>query len=849
MLLRLLTWPYVRKHKLRTLLTMAGIALGVIVFVGMRTANDSVLYGFQQTVNRIAGKAQLQISAGEAGFPEEVLEKVQALPEVDIAVPVIEAQVRTGIQGQGNILILAVDMTGDRSLRSYDIEEGEESVIDDPLVFLAQPDSIILTREFARQNGLNTGSRISFDTMEGPKQFTIRGIMAPGGLASAFGGNLAVMDIYAAQKVFGRGRAFDRIDLTVKEGVPIEQGRLAIERAVGAGLQVEPPSSRGKQFETISRIFGVGASLNSLFALLIGLFIIYNTFQIAVAQRRSEIGITRALGATRRQIRNLFLLESALLGLCGSLIGVAGGLLLARGMAGYIGGFLGELYGVAQHTEDLALDARVLAAAIAIGLLTSMLAAWIPARNAAAVDPVKALHKGAYESYTVKENYARLVAALAFAMVAVVCLVTGGGSGLRLYAGYLSVVMTAVLATPMLVKGLIAALRPVLRGLLPVEGALAADSLLQAPRRTSATVAAVMLSLSLVIGLGGVADASYSSILDWVNAVINPDLFVGTNEQISERSFRFPAALGNDLRRMDVIDEVHTVRSTRVVYKGTPVMIVATSLDALSRRVKPKMIAGTTDSYQQAAAGKGVILADNLALLQGLKLGDVMELPSPSGVLRLPVLGIAIDYSDQQGSVLMDRSVFVKYWKDDTANLFRVYLKKGVTPEEGKRQILERFGSQNRLFVMTNQQLRDYIIRVTDQWFGLTYMQIFVAVLVAILGIVNSLTVSITDRRRELGVLQAVGGLRRQVRQAIWMEALSIGLVSVLLGLALGGLILYYYLGIIREDVAGIRLDYTYPVKIALTLIPTMLAVAWASAWGPGESAVRASLVEALEYE
>ncbi|MBL8231155.1 MAG: FtsX-like permease family protein, partial [Bryobacterales bacterium] len=786
----------------------------------------------------------------ETGFPEEVLEKIQALPEVDVAVPVIEANVSTGLKGQGNLLVLAVDMTGDRSLRQYEFEEGEESVIDDPLVFLAQPDSMIVTRDFAAANGIATNSKINLDTMDGPKQFTVRGIMKSGGLASAFGGNLAIMDIYAAQKVFGRGRMFDRIDLTLKPEITVDAGKAAIDRMLGAGFQVDPPSSRGKQFEAIAKLFSVAASMNSLFALLIGLFIIYNTFAIAVTQRRSEIGILRSLGASRGQIRALFLLESAMMGLTGSLIGIFFGLLMAKGMSSYISSFLGEVYGVAQQTEDIAADPTILIAALLIGVATSLAAAWIPASDAAKVDPVKAIHKGAYESFTAQESRLRMIAAFSFVVIAIACSITGGRSGPRLYIGYLSVVLAAIMLTPALVKRVVQALRPVLRSVLPVEGALAADSLMQTPRRTSATVAAVMLSLSLVIGLGGVAAASYSSIYDWMTAALNPDLFVGSSEQIADRSFRFPPEIGDEMRKMDFIDEVQMVRSARVLYKDTPVMMVSTSLESLKRRIKPKVVAGDLEqAYRDAAAGKGVILSDNLALQEGLKLGDVMEISSPSGILKLPVLAITIDYSDQRGALLMDRSLYIEKWKDPSVNLFRVYTRNGIGPEEAKRRILERFGSERKLFVMTNQQVRDYILKITDQWFGLTYMQIFVAVLVAVLGIINSLTVSITDRRRELGVLQAVGGLRRQVRQAVWMEAIGIGVVSLVLGLLLGGVILQYYLDAIREDLAGMRLDYQYPVRIALMLIPTMLITAFASALWPAETAVRSSLVEALEYE
>src|SRR5450756_2121394 len=166
MLLRLISWPYVRKHVLRTMLTIAGIVLGVAVFVGMHTANQSVLFAFSQTVDRIAGKTELQVTAGEAGFDEEILEKVQSASSVRVAVPMIEAVVDTHIKGEGSLLILGVDMTGDRGLRDYDLDSGDESVIDDPLVFLAQPDSIILTREFAENNHLGVLSRVALGTVE-----------------------------------------------------------------------------------------------------------------------------------------------------------------------------------------------------------------------------------------------------------------------------------------------------------------------------------------------------------------------------------------------------------------------------------------------------------------------------------------------------------------------------------------------------------------------------------------------------------------------------------------------------------------------------------------------------------
>jgi putative ABC transport system permease protein len=166
-----------------------------------------------------------------------------------------------------------------------------------------------------------------------------------------------------------------------------------------------------------------------------------------------------------------------------------------------------------------------------------------------------------------------------------------------------------------------------------------------------------------------------------------------------------------------------------------------------------------------------------------------------------------------------------------------------------KRKIIGRFGGMHRLFVFTNSEIRKFIIDVANQWFGLTYIQLGVAVLVAMLGIVNTLTVSITDRRREIGVLRAVGGLRRQIRHTIWMEAVGVGFIGLVLGLALGAVNLSYCLTLVNQHVSGYSLGYQYPFGTAALLIPVILVAAFIAALGPAESAVRGSLVEALEYE
>jgi putative ABC transport system permease protein len=848
-LLGLISWPYFRKHVLRTILTTAGIVLGVAVFVGMHTANQSVLFAFNRTVDRIAGKTELQVSAGETGFDESVLETVQSAPSVRVAVPVIEAIVDSQIAGEGSLLVLGVDMTGDRSLRDYDLDSADEAIIDDPLVFLAQPDSIIVTREFADKNRIAVQSRLALGTVLGERRFTVRGIMKSSGLSSAFGGNLAIMDIYAAQKMFGRGRSFDRIDLAVQPGRTIAGTQAELRALLGPGFQVEPPSGRGQQFEAMTASYSMMVGISSLFALFIGMFIIYNSFAIAVTERRAEIGVLRALGATRRQIRTLFLSESAVTGLIGSIGGVLFGLLIARGIAASIGTLLSDVYGVAQRADEIATSPALLAIALVIGVATSVVAALIPARQAARVDPVQALQKGKYQVLSAGEGRARAVLAGVLGALSIACLVAGAARP-RVYAGNPHPVLVVLLLGPLLSLGLARTIRPLLKRLRPVEGALAADSLIQAPRRTSASVAALMLSLALVIAFAGMARASYESIIDWMDTTLNPDLFVLPSQDIVIRTLRFPREMKAELEAIPGIRRVQPVRNARVIFRQTPVMIVATDVASIAQTARRPPVAGDADEmYRQTALGRGLMISDNFAQLQRLSLGDTLEIPAPHGLVSLPIVGIIVDYSDQQGTILMDRSLFARYWRDDSVNVFRVYLASDASVPDVRRRILERYEGMRQVFVLTNGELKAYIIRITDQWFALTSVQMAVAVLVAILGIVNTLTVSITDRRRELGVLRAVGGTRGQVRRTIWIEALSIGTLGLVLGLAFGAVNLYYILQIVHRDIAGMRLDYAFPFSVALALVPTILAAAFVAAIWPAESAVHGSLVEALEYE
>jgi putative ABC transport system permease protein len=532
------------------------------------------------------------------------------------------------------------------------------------------------------------------------------------------------------------------------------------------------------------------------------------------------------------------------------LAGLAVGLVMARGIAYGIGALIGDLYRLGQAVEEIALSPALLAASLAIGVTTSVVAAALPARAAARLDPVLALQKGRSHSLTAGESRLRIGVAGGLAVFSAAALLVPSSSRPLFYAGYLSAMVAALLLAPLLTLVLARALRPVLRWLRPVEGALAADSLIQAPRRTSASVAALMFSLSLAVAFEGMGLSNYRSIADWMESVLNPDLFVMPSQSLDIRTARFPADMGPEIAAVAGVQRVQTVRNSRTTFRGTPVMVVALEMSSVAETVHLRPVAGEAgEMYRRAAAGEGLVLSDNLARRQNLTVGDRIEIAAPYGLIRLPVVGILVDYSDQQGAILMDRSLFTRYWRDHSVNMFRVYARAGIDPMEVRARILERFADDRQLFVLTNSELKAYITGLINQWFRLTSLQIAVAVLVAVLGIINTLTVSITDRRRELGVLRVVGAEHWQVRRTIWIEALSVGAFGLILGVALGALNLFYVLHVVQQDVTGVRLDYQFPLVTVCTLVPIIFGAALVAALWPAESAVRGSLVEALEYE
>jgi len=850
-LLRQISLPELRRHLLRNMLTALGIVLGVAIFCAVRSANTSLKLALRDTIDAIAGKAVLQVTAGEAGVPEDALETVRSVAGVRAAVPIIEAVVRTTDAAQGNILMLGVDMAGDRSMRDYRIEQGNEEAVADPLVFLAQPDSILVSGEFAARNRLASDSKIELVTAVGPRTFTVRGIMTAQGMAKAFGGNLGVMDIYSAQFIFGRGRSFDRIDIALADGVTVDQGARAIEARLGPGYKAEPPLRRGKQTESLLEAFSQGLFLSSVMALLVGLFLIFNAFAVNVTERRAQIGILRALGVTRGRIQRLFLGESLILGALGSAAGVAAGIFLGRGMMLFMASIVEQIYGVRVFVDRLRIDPFWTPASFLLGIGASLAAAWLPARAAARVDPALALQKGKFQVLFLGENRRRRAIGLALAAGSLATTFTPWSHDLKVQTVvFVLLFVSLTLLVPTFSHLLAVLLRRPMGRLFGMEGQLAADSLVAAPRRTSATVAALMFSLAFVLIMATYSVSVRISMMQWVDSAINSDLFVAAGESLSARTFQFPASFGDELRQVPGVRQVDSVRILILNYRGTAPMLVSIEIEQYLRRGQPLLEQGRLRDLAPAMSGRSAVLvSNNFARLHDVGRGDHIQLDTPAGRHDFEVIGVIVDYSSDSGSLLIDRDVYKRLWKDDRVDTFDLMIERGYGADAVKREIQRRFAGNRHVFVLTNQDMRGEIIRLTDQFFALQYVQLLVAVVVAVLGIVNSLVVSIHERKREIGIVRGLGGERRQVRKAILLEAASIGLVAVLLGIAAGAILGYYVINSFGAAINGWVFPYRFPTAMALALFPGVIAVSLVAAWYPARLALRLPLVEALAYE
>lgn len=851
-LLRLVSLRHVFGSPLRSLLTLIGVAVGVATLVGIAAINRSVMDAFRSTIDTVAGKADLTVAAETSGFPEELLETVRAVPGVlhasgglSVVAPVKDAP------GE-SMYVMGVDLLDDGFFRTYEGVDTDVGKLADDLEFLNSTDRILVTDTYAHQHHLATGDAIHLVTADGAKPFIIHGLLKETGPLKAFGGSVAVMFFGSLQEAFSKGRTLTRIDVAIDAKVGLEGMKERLQKVVGSSIEVDSPDRRGQAVQTMVRSFQLGLNLGSGVALLVGVFLVYNTVSISVVQRRREIGTLRALGATRRRIRTLFALEAGVFGLVGSLLGLPLGLLVGKAAIGTVSASVSEIY-VKVNTRDVELGAMELAIGLTMGILGSVLAALRPSWIASAVQPVEALRKdaaigaGAVEvkSWPTYLGVFLLLAAWPLTQVPppLENLPLGG------YAAIFFILMGVTLLSPLVLRWLNHPFQRPGQLLFGISGRLAADNFARAPVRTSVPVAALSIGVSMAVTLGAFLGSFQDSADRWIAQAIPADLFVTSSAKLAGvQNQPMQASIKDELATIPEIELIDPVRLLQHDALGLRIFVISLSQEIYSSRGKPLILEGTLPTAAQREANY-VVVSENLARRRDLHIGSTFPMKTPTGEHTYTVGTIIIDYTSDQGSVIMDRSIFVKQFLTDQVDTFHVYVKDRQTLEQTRAAITAKLGQRFDLYVLSNVELRDEAKKLLSSAFSITYAMEAVAVALALLGIINTLLAAVLDRTREIGLLRAVGADRSQIIKLFAAEAFFIGLTGSLFGVMTGGLVGYIVTKIVGVQATGWNFPFSFPWATALQMITLATLSAILAGLYPARRAARLDVVEALAYE
>jgi putative ABC transport system permease protein len=850
-LLRLVTWQYLRQHPLRTCLTILGVAFGVAIFVAIRVTNLSTVRAFAETVDAVSGRTQLQIVGGVGSINQALYPRVRSMPGLAAAVPVVTGYAVAEPWEEELLLVLGIDVFLDAEVRDYRISVGADDDRE-ALRRLLDPATLFVSEAFARRHGLDLGSSVTLLTPRGRHQYVIRGLLAATGPALALGGNFMVMDLSAAQLAFHKVGTLDRIDLALHPGVSVDATQDALQARLGSGVKVERPSFRNAAVEKMLRSFQVNLTALSMIALFVGMFLIYNTLSSAVVERRKDIAILRAMGAGRGAIASVFLVEGLVLGAVGTAVGIPLGVLLSRLTLHIVSQTLVSLYLVVA-IQRLMISPGIVITALGIGLGASLVSVAIPIRDAIRVQPVDGLALAQYQQRP-RRSLIRLFAPwMAWLIVGYVLTWLKPVGDLPLF-GYLAAFALLCgfsLLMPAAILGLTQLLRPMLFGLFGAEGEVAAENLHSALSRSAVAAASLMTGVAMVVSVAIMISSFKRTVYTWVDQTVQADLIVSAADLSSGVStVPLPASLARDLRSIAGVLEVDALRSLSIPYQDRRVVLNVADLDVFARHTEYPFLDGEHKAiFAEVIRQDNVIVSENFRYRFAVQRGDDVTLPTPEGPRSFRVAGVSLDYSSDQGTIVMHWGTFRKYWTEDVVDTIGVFVRPGATLEAVAAEIKQRFGLSHRLFVFSNQAFKEEIYQLIDQSFVITSALEIIAIAVGIMGIATALYTSVLERQRETSVLRALGAFRHQIRKIILLESGLLGLLGVGIGTLCGACLSLILVYIINRQSFGWTLRLTFPTwTVVVNLGLIFVAVLAAGIW-PAHQAARVRLTETLRME
>ncbi|HEX4608692.1 MAG TPA: FtsX-like permease family protein, partial [Urbifossiella sp.] len=664
--------------------------------------------------------------------------------------------------------------------------------------------------------------------------------------AAALGGPAAVGAAADWEAMFPK--KVNRLDVFLEPGADRDRVIATIGQVVGNPGSVRTPDAQRRATQEIISGLQIGFLVCSAGAMIVGLFLVYNAMAVTVAERRADIGILRAVGATRPQIIILFASAAAILGLAGAGLGIPLGVAMAELALTQAAGELSAMF-LNPEVAATRVSAGTAALALLAGVGTAVFAALVPAVQAAADDPADAARRtaaGAKGGWRLAHRLACL-ALVSIGLAGVVFrhdLPPRTGS----VGGMLVALVGLLLSAPIVVGALAAVCRPLIGATCGVTVRLAFDNLTRAPGRTGVVVGALGAGVALMVQTAGVGRSNEEPVVEWIAQVVQADHFVFAGTMTSANSSNSPMtpAVARDLRALPGVERVMTIRYARPEFNDTIVYLIALDAADYARATRERVPDGLPgiDKFLDLPGTDDVLVSENFARRHGVAVGDTIRLPGPTGPVPLRVAGTVRDYSWSRGSVFMDRARYAALFGDDLIDICHVFLKPGTAAKP-----VEDFAGRYGLFATDRAALRKFLSELINRIYLLAYIQQIVVGAVAALGVVTALLISVLQRKRELGLLLAVGATPGQVLRTVLAEAVLMGVFGTALGLLIGLPMEWYVVRVVLTEETGFMLDVVVPWREAFLIAGGALATATLAGLLPAWHAVRTRIPDAIQWE
>jgi putative ABC transport system permease protein len=825
LLVRALVTGPARRRPQRAILPVVGVAIGVAAAAAIQHANRSVTESFREAASSLSGRSDFVVT-GVAGVPAAALERLAFLWEHGSFSPAV---IGTAVveDGTGEIAqILGVDPGGDGAVREMKLLPGSGRAD-----LLAKPGSVFVPEAFARRHRLAVGKRLDIVAGGVRGTVTVAGLLELSGVARAAGSDLLVTDLFTAQRLLGREGIVDRVDIVLDPGQARETIAARIRAALAPGLTLQPPGRSAATADRMVRAFRFNLNALASLTLLVGAFLIANAVSISVLRRRPEIATLRAIGVTRASIFAVFVAEGLGVGLAGTLLGEAGGIFLARAALSSVAATVSNVY---LPTAKIAAAGYLPAAAVAaaVGMTAALAATLLPAAEATRVDPSPALRPGSIEIVRMRGLRGRAAAAAVLIVLAAAASLARAVDGFPLFgfAAVLLLVAALAAASPLLVRFASRAAAAPLARFFGAAGRLAVEFFAGSLSRNAIAVASLAMALGMTLAMIVTVSSIRETVRVWVETTLRSDLWVksaagGRRGIVGD----LPPEIVPLLRAVPGVAAVDPFRARDASDEsGRPFTLASGDFLVVARIGGLPLLDGrdVKDVALESRKKGEILVSEPFARRYRVGVGDSVRLATPRGVHAPRVAGVYRDYSNDRGTVLLDRELFLSLYGDSRVTSVAVAAAPGVDAEALRRRVLAAAQGRFALSVSTNRELRREVLRIFDQTFAVTRALEAIAVAVSILGIANALAASAVERRRSFGLLRAIGAGKRQVRRAVLIEAGLTGATGTAVSLAAAAAFAYLLLAVINPQSFG----WTVVVQVPLArLAATALLVLAAS--------------------